>query len=43
MLKFLPALALLVATSVATAAESWETLVAKAQGQTVYWNAWAGY
>jgi putative thiamine transport system substrate-binding protein len=42
MLKFLPALALLVATSVATAAESWETLVAKAQGQTVYWNAWAG-
>jgi len=42
MLKLLPALALLVVTSVATAAESWDTIVAKAKGQTVYWNAWAG-
>ncbi|MEE4378581.1 MAG: ABC transporter substrate-binding protein [Candidatus Competibacteraceae bacterium] len=42
MLKLLPALALLLVTSVATAAESWEAIVAKAKGQTVYWNAWAG-
>ena len=38
----LAALALVSGLHSAAAAESWADIVAKARGQTVYWNAWGG-
>jgi putative thiamine transport system substrate-binding protein len=43
MLRYRIALALILAAPTGEAtAGSWETTLAKARGQTVYWNAWAG-
>ncbi len=42
MRKFLIALALLLAGSLNAFAGSWDDTLAKARGQTVYWNAWGG-
>jgi putative thiamine transport system substrate-binding protein len=42
MRKFILAFCLLIAASAGAAAGPWEETLAKARGQTVYWNAWGG-
>lgn len=46
MTRFFPAvfaaIAMAVCASPCVAAESWDNIVAKARGSTVYWNAWGG-
>ena len=42
MRKLFLAFCLLIAGAASAAAGQWEDILAKARGQTVYWNAWGG-